>query len=76
MTHTAESRASTAVDALAESYFDAAAQLDPLQASIGGLTDYDHTMPDLSPAGLARRDELAEQTLRQLDVATPVDEVD
>jgi uncharacterized protein (DUF885 family) len=76
VTHTAESRASTAVDALAESYFDAAAQLDPLQASIGGLTDYDHTMPDLSPAGLARRDELAEQTLRQLDEATPVDEVD
>jgi uncharacterized protein (DUF885 family) len=76
VTHTAESRASTAVDALAESYFDAAAQLDPLQASIGGLTDYDHTMPDLSPAGLARRDELAQQTLRQLDEATPVDEVD
>jgi uncharacterized protein (DUF885 family) len=76
VTHTAESRASTAVDALAERYFDAASQLDPLQATIGGLTDYDDRMPDLSPAGLARRDELARQTLQQLAEATPADEVD
>lgn len=76
MTHTAESRPSTAIDALAESYFDVAAQLDPLQATIGGLTDYDDRMPDLSPDGLARRDELARQTLQQLAEASPVDEVD
>jgi uncharacterized protein (DUF885 family) len=76
VTDTAESRPSTAVDALAESYFDLAAQLDPLQATIGGLTDYDDRMPDLSPAGLARRDELARQTLQQLTEVTSVDEVD
>ena len=76
MTDTAESRPSTAIDALAESYFDIAAQLDPLQATIGGLTDYDDRMPDLSPEGLQRRDELAQQTLRQLAEASPVDEVD
>ncbi|HJQ03627.1 MAG TPA: DUF885 domain-containing protein [Jatrophihabitans sp.] len=76
MTDTAESRSSTAIDALAESYFEIAAQLDPLQATIGGLTDYDDRMPDLSPDGLERRDELAQQTLRQLAEASPVDEVD
>jgi uncharacterized protein (DUF885 family) len=64
------------VDALAESYLVEAVQLDPILATTGGVVGYDDRMPDLSPAGLGRRDELARRTLRQLDDARPVDDVD
>ena len=56
MTDSAEGAAATRnpsqLDALAEDYLDAYADLNPIMATFIGLSGYDDRMPDLSPAGL------------------------
>ncbi len=69
-------REPTALDAVAENYLHSYAALEPLDATSMGLAGHDHEMTDLSPAGHAARTDLARATLRELDLVTPVDEVD
>ncbi|HTZ45340.1 MAG TPA: DUF885 domain-containing protein [Jatrophihabitans sp.] len=69
-------RATTAVDALAEQYLAAEAELNPVLATNAGLPGYDHQLPDLSPDGHAGRAELTRRTLASLDSATAADDTD
>ena len=69
-------RPRTDVDALAERYLTRHAELDPLMASYIGLAGYDDRMPDLSPDGLEAVDTLMRETLDELAVVTPADDVD
>jgi uncharacterized protein (DUF885 family) len=41
------------IDELAEHYWQAVLEADPLQATVVGEHGYDHRLPDLSPAGMA-----------------------
>lgn len=69
-------RTPTAVDALADRYVLAAAELDPIAATSMGLTGYDHRIGDYSPAGLAAQTDLDRATLRELDDVLVTDDVD
>ncbi|MEI2826795.1 MAG: DUF885 family protein [Dermatophilaceae bacterium] len=69
-------RPTTAVDALADRYVDAATRLSPLEATYIGIPGFDDQMDDLSPAGLAEVSALRQRTLAELAAATPVDDVD
>ena len=69
-------RPTTAVDALADRYVDAATRLSPLEATYIGIPGFDDQMDDLSPAGLAEVSALRRRTLAELASATPVDDVD
>ncbi len=62
------------VDALADGYVDAYAELDPNAATYFGVAGHDHRLTDYSPDGFAARDGLARETLATLRAATPVDE--
>jgi len=80
MTHSAEGAAATRspshLDALAEDYLDAYADLNPIMATFIGLSGYDDRMPDLSPAGLDAVSDLAQRTLAQIAAGHPADDVD
>lgn len=69
-------RAKTAVDEIAERYLDTYARLDPCAATELGITGHDDDITDYSPDGVATRAEAARATLRELDGAKPVDDVD
>ena len=64
------------VDALADAYTLAAADLDPIFATEIGLSGYDHRMSETDPAFHEARDALIRDTLRKLDAVTPRDAVD
>lgn len=68
-----DTRTPTAVDALAESYLDDYAALNPLAATGYGMAGHDSELPDLSPDGLAARSALRVRTLAALATAEPVD---
>jgi uncharacterized protein (DUF885 family) len=80
MTDSAEGAAATRtpshLDALADDYLDAYADLNPIMATFIGLSGYDDRMPDLSPAGLDAVADLEQRTLARLAAANPVDDVD
>jgi uncharacterized protein (DUF885 family) len=69
-------RQATAVDAIADSYTNRLAELDPLSATEMGIPGHDHQMTDLSPDGYAERARLDRETLAELAKAEPADEVD
>jgi uncharacterized protein (DUF885 family) len=69
-------RTPTPIDAIAEAHVDRYVTLDPVSATGMGIAGHDHEMTDFSPAGHAARADLARATLRELDGATPVDEID
>ncbi len=73
MTTTSDAPARS-IDALADSYVDEIAALDPLLATYAGIPGHDHEMPDLSPAGLAAVNDLNVRTLDALRDLEPVDE--
>ena len=54
---------------LADAYVERAAALDPLTATMRGITGHDREMTDLSPEGLAARDTLDGETLAALEAA-------
>lgn len=64
------------MDELANQYFDRTLRLDPVAASLNGLTGYGHAYPDYGPQGRADRAQLRAETLRALDTAQPHDDVD
>ncbi|WP_353361320.1 DUF885 family protein, partial [Mycobacterium sp.] len=69
-------RAATAVDAIAERYLDTFASLDPCAATEMGVVGHDDDITDYSPDGVAARVDAARSTLRDLEGAGPVDDVD
>ncbi|AEE46965.1 DUF885 domain-containing protein [Cellulomonas fimi] len=74
--HPSGPRQPTPIDAVAEAHVDAAATLNPLDATAMGLPGHEHEMTDLSPAGHDARADLARSTLVALDGLAPVDAVD
>ena len=74
------SRAATAVDAVAETYVETLAALDPCAATelgiVGTDTNYDEQLTDYSPAGFEARVDAAREALRALDHTEPADDVD
>jgi uncharacterized protein (DUF885 family) len=69
-------RAASAVDGVADGYLEALAAEDPVFATFAGLSGHDDRLTDVSPAGHARRTELARRTLETLDATVPVDQTD
>ena len=69
-------RQPTAIDAIADSYTNRFAELDPLDATSMGIAGHDHLMTDLSPDGHAERAHLDRVTLAELAKAEPADDVD
>lgn len=76
MTETAAPRQPTAVDAVAEEYFEAVVAASPIEATYLGIPGRDHELDDLSPEGFAHHAQLARDALARLDAAVPSDDVD
>jgi uncharacterized protein (DUF885 family) len=57
--------------AIADTYLDDVATLDPITATMLGLPQGQDRLPDLSPAGSAARAELARACLADLETSTP-----
>ncbi|MGL5864939.1 MAG: DUF885 domain-containing protein [Dermatophilaceae bacterium] len=74
--HTIPLRHPTAVDAVAEAYFDAAVAASPIEATYLGLPGGEAELDDFSPDGYAHHARLAQDALAALDAAHPTDEVD
>ncbi|MGH8961529.1 MAG: DUF885 domain-containing protein [Jatrophihabitantaceae bacterium] len=63
----------TAVDALADSYLDASAALNPAEATYIGIAGYDDKLPELTPDWLESVSALRRRTLAGLDAVESVD---
>ncbi len=61
-------------DEIAEAYVPRAADLDPVLATMAGITGYDDRMPDLSPAGFEARAELDRRTIAAVGDVAPASE--
>lgn len=62
------------IDAIADSYVDDYTALDPVAATLNGITGHDDEITDYSPDGFAARAELGRRTLAAVDAAVPRDE--
>jgi uncharacterized protein (DUF885 family) len=71
-----QARTPTDVDALAETYLDSYADLNPIEATYYGLPDHAGELPDLTPAWYEDVSALRRRTLAALDAAEPVDSTD
>lgn len=69
-------RAPSAVDDVADSYFDESMRLDPFAATIVGIAGMDGQVTDYSPDAVDARVELARNTLAQAGSAPVRDDVD
>lgn len=69
-------RPATAIDAIADAHLTTSCELDPLTATVTGVSGYDGLMTDLSPDGHAARAQAARQTLLLLQQQTPADATD
>ncbi len=69
-------RTSTPIDAIADRWVDAVAELEPSLATYIGRFEFNDRLDDLSPEGAERRVEAARGTLGELRAAETVDEVD
>jgi uncharacterized protein (DUF885 family) len=69
-------RTRTSVDDLVEGYLDDHVALDPISATLVGITGHDTELPDLSPDGLAAQSELRRRTQVALAAVTPADATD
>src|SRR6476660_6380533 len=74
--NTQTARPRTDVDRIAETYFEAAVALSPINATFLGVPGGEEDLDDLSPAGNAAAAELRRTTLARLAAATPSDDVD
>ncbi|WP_431711393.1 DUF885 domain-containing protein [Glutamicibacter uratoxydans] len=70
------SRAISAIDAVANEYFDRYLELFPELGTDMGLPGYESRYGDYSPAGTEALAELNRQTLSRLETLDPVDQVD
>lgn len=62
------------VDAIANTYVDRYAALDPITATVAGVAGHDDRLTDLSPDGFAAREALTRSALADARAATPADE--
>ena len=69
-------RTPTAVDALAEDFFEATAALSPLQLTYLGRRERQDELDDLSPRGIAQHAALVDSTLVKAAQIQPVDDTD
>ena len=69
-------RATTAIDAIANDYTDTLVELDPGFATMLGAPGHESEFRDHSPAGLETYTAAARETLARLDATEPVDDVD
>ncbi|HMO10681.1 MAG TPA: DUF885 domain-containing protein, partial [Actinotalea sp.] len=69
-------RQPTAIDAIADTYVQTVARLNPLAATAMGLPGFDHLMTDLSPAGHDEAAHAARAVLAELDGVEPADHTD
>ncbi|WP_434992881.1 DUF885 domain-containing protein [Arthrobacter sp. Ld5] len=69
-------RQSTAIDAVATSYYETLLELMPNFATELGLPGHETEYQDYSPAGIEAQAEAARSTLRRLDDLQPADDVD
>jgi uncharacterized protein (DUF885 family) len=69
-------RPATAVDAVMDRYVDDFCALDPIAATMFGISGHDAELPDLSPDGLAEISALRRRTLTALSDAAPSDAID
>ena len=76
MNTSASPRATTRVDELADSYFDSAVELSPIEATSLGVPGQDEMLDDFSPEGYERISELRRTTLSALRTVTAEDDVD
>ncbi len=75
-TPTTPTRPTTAVDRLADAYFDAVVAASPMTATYLGVPGADDEIDDLSLDGLAEQSRLRRATLAAVAEAEPVDDVD
>jgi uncharacterized protein (DUF885 family) len=73
---TSQPRPRTAVDEIADAHLDAEIALDPISATFLGVPGHEDELTDFSPEGHAARREVGLRTLRALESAEPVDDVD
>ncbi|MEX5295295.1 DUF885 domain-containing protein [Kocuria sp. CPCC 205268] len=69
-------REPTAVDAVAERWFERTLELDPAQATVHGFPGHGSGYRDFGPEGLEARADAARRTLAELGRAAPADDVD
>jgi uncharacterized protein (DUF885 family) len=69
-------RTPTAVDAVADAYFDEVVAASPLNATYLGIPGQDTELDDLSPEGYLHHARITRDALTRLDAAEPVDDVD
>lgn len=69
-------RARTAVDEIADAYFERSAQMSPTLLTSLGRAERQDEYDDFSPAGLGAQAKLAREVLDQLAEAEPVDVID
>lgn len=62
------------IAALADTYVDDLAALDPITATYLGIAGHEHELGDLSPAGLAATETLLRATVASLGSVVPVDD--
>lgn len=67
---------STPIDALADRLALRLAEVDPIEATAVGITDFDDRLTDFSPAGVAARIVVARETLAELATLTPESDAD
>ncbi len=73
---TPKESAQSAIFALADSYLERLAVLNPIAATMHGIAGQDHALPDYSLAGTAAQADLARVTLAELVSSPPTDELD
>jgi len=64
----------SSIAAIADSYVEELATLEPVTATFLGIPGHEHELGDLSPAGLAAREGLARRTLCSLASTAPADD--
>lgn len=69
-------RTPSSVDAIANAHHEKSLALSPMWGTYLGSDERQDEFDDLSPEGLAEQDRLTRETLRALDDAAPVDDVD
>src|SRR3546814_2489201 len=70
------SRTPSPIDAIADAWVDTLAELEPTAATYIGRSEFNDRFGDYSPAGHDRLADAARDTLRALEAAAPVDEID
>ncbi len=69
-------RQPTAVDRVADAYYEAVVASSPMTATYLGHPERQRELDDFSPAGYEHRAELAREALRGLDAVEPADDID